>query len=88
MQRSSNRVWEIALPEGVYSVHLVMGDPSFTDTVNTIDIEGTIVNDPDGADNFDEYTVVVTVSDGNLTIQPAADASNAKVCYVDIELHD
>lgn len=84
MQLSGNAIWEVALPDGVYMVHLVMGDPSFTDTINSMDIEGTIVNDPDGQDNFDEYTVEVTVSDGNLTIQPAAGASNAKICYVDI----
>jgi hypothetical protein len=87
LQKSSNphAIWEIALPNGTYTVHLVAGDPGFTDQINNFDIEGVVVTDPDGQDNFDEYSVTVTVSDGRLSIGPAAGASNAKICFVDIE---
>jgi chitodextrinase len=84
MQVSANRKWEIGLANGSYSVKVVAGDPSFTNQTNSLNIEGTTLTDPDGQDNFDEYTVTVTVSDGRLTIQPASGASNAKICFVEI----
>ncbi len=78
------RYWEIALPNGSYSLIVGCGDPSFKDHINTLNVENVIVTDPDGKDNFDEYTVTVTVSDGRLTIKPASGAVNAKICFVDI----
>jgi hypothetical protein len=84
MQKGDPLTWEIALPNGEYTVHVVAGDPSYTDQVNTLDIEGVVMTDPDGEDNFDEYDVTVTVSDGRLTVAPAAGASNAKLCFIDI----
>jgi hypothetical protein len=87
MQKPSNpnAVWEIGLPDGTYNVYLVMGDPSYTDQVNNVDVEGVVRNDPDGQDNFDEYNLTVTIGDGKLTVQPAAGASNAKVCFIEID---
>jgi len=81
-------VWEIALENGQYEVFLVCGDPSNTNQTNTMDIEGVVVEDPDGEDNFDEYEVTVEVTDGRLTITAAMDAGgdNAKVAFVDIVL--
>jgi|GEM_PF-3037860 len=76
-------VWEIAVPNGTYAVHVAAGDPSFADTINNLNIEGTILNDPDGKDNFDEYNTVVNVTDGRLTVSPATGAS-AKLLYIDI----
>lgn len=86
MQKPSNPhgIWEIFVPDGAYDVYIVMGDPSYTDQTNSVDIEGVIRNDPDGQDNFDEYNLTVTVSDGKLTVQPAIDASNAKICFIEI----
>ena len=53
-----------------------------------MDVEGIILEDPDGQDNFDEYDVTVELTDGHLTITAASDAggSNAKVAFVDIVL--
>jgi hypothetical protein len=76
--------WEIAVPNGVYELFLVMGDPRRANQVNSVEVEGTIVSDPDGQDNFDEYQVSVTVNDGRLSIKPADEASNAKIAFVDI----
>src|SRR5262245_59657524 len=56
--------WEIALPKGTYNLHVVAGDPDFVDSINNLSLEGTVVTDPDGNDNFDEYSAVVTVTDG------------------------
>ncbi|MHC4500776.1 MAG: hypothetical protein ACYS21_16890 [Planctomycetota bacterium] len=80
------QVWEIAIANGPYEVFMVCGDPSNTDQINNFDVEGVIVPDPDGEDNFDEYTIDVEVNDGRLTIQPAAGADNCKICFIDISL--
>ena len=84
LQKSGNRIWELALPNGIYAVRLVAGDPSYTDQVNSFDLEGTPLNDPDGQDHFDEFDVIVEVTDGRLTLQPAGTASNAKVCFIEV----
>ena len=84
LSKSGDRTWEIAVAEGQYEVFLVAGDPSYTDQINTIDIEGTVVDDPDGADNFDEFLETVSVTDGRLTIAPAPGSSNAKVAFVHV----
>ncbi|MBN2474599.1 MAG: lamin tail domain-containing protein [Pirellulales bacterium] len=80
--------WEITVPNGNYDVFLVCGDPSFTDQVNTMDVEGTVFADPDGEDNFDEYSGTVTVADGRLTVTPAPGASNAKIAFIEISSAD
>ncbi|HUW85036.1 MAG TPA: hypothetical protein VMZ31_19825 [Phycisphaerae bacterium] len=72
------------MSNGDYDVFVAAGDPSYIDQTNNFDIEGWIVNDPDGEDNFDEYSLTVTVSDGRLTFQPAAGASNSKICFIEI----
>ena len=77
-------VWEIELPTGLYSVHLVAGEPSHTDQVNTFVLEGRWLTDPDGEDSFDEYEADVLVSDGRLTLQPGQGAENAKVAFIEI----
>src|SRR5262245_47065861 len=76
--------WEIAMPKGTYNLHVAAGDPDFVDSINSLNLEGTVVTDPDGNDNFDEYSAVVTVTDGRLTIIPAAGAINAKLDFIDI----
>ena len=81
-------VWEIALENGVYNIFLVCGEPSNTDQTNTMNVEGVILIDPDGQDNYDEYELAVEVTDGRLTITASAadGASNAKITFVDIVL--
>ncbi|RKY05295.1 MAG: hypothetical protein DRP66_10695, partial [Planctomycetota bacterium] len=54
-------------------------------SINDVSIEGVLLDDPDGGDNFDEYFgISVTVTDGKLTISPQGSAENAKACYIDI----
>ncbi|HAT09221.1 MAG TPA: hypothetical protein DCS97_01180, partial [Planctomycetes bacterium] len=86
LQKTTGQGWSLAVPNGTYEVHLVCGDPSYTDTVNTIAIEGSVSTDPDGQDNFDEYTVQVTVSDGRLNIAPGTGAINAKLSFIEVSL--
>jgi len=84
LEKAAPRTWEIEVPNGTYDVLLVCGDPSNIDQINTMDVEGTILTDPDGGDNFDEYSPSVTVSDGRLTVKPASGSSNSKICFIDI----
>jgi polygalacturonase/phosphodiesterase/alkaline phosphatase D-like protein len=80
----SGLVWEMEVASGSYDIMMVCGDPSFSDQINTLDVEGTIVTDPDGQDNFDEYTLTVSVTDGRLTIGAAAGGNNPKICFIEI----
>ncbi|RKY10080.1 MAG: hypothetical protein DRP66_00630 [Planctomycetota bacterium] len=89
MQKDSeNHTWEIEIPNGAYDIVVVFGDPGNTDQTNHVKIEGVLLQDPDGEDNFDVHAVTVTVSDGKLTLSPNLSspniADNAKVCYIDI----
>ncbi|MBN2104723.1 carbohydrate binding domain-containing protein [bacterium] len=85
MQKVNPRSWEIQVANGEYRIHLVMGDPSHTDQTNHVMIEETIINDPDGEDYFDEYSVIVEVNDGKLSLSPASTSENAKLCFIEIE---
>jgi YVTN family beta-propeller protein len=87
MQKDADRTWEIGLPNGDYTVRLVMGDPSHVDQVNSIAIETDFFPDPDGGDEFDSVEATVTVADGRLTIAPALGSSNAKVNFIEIVGH-
>jgi hypothetical protein len=82
-----NAVFEIAVPNGTYRVHLVSGDPSQVNSVFRVNVEGVLVvsGTPTSAARWVEGTAVVTVADGRLTISNGAGASNNKVNFVDIE---
>ncbi|MGE5295563.1 MAG: LamG-like jellyroll fold domain-containing protein [Solirubrobacterales bacterium] len=83
--KNADKTWEIALPAGKYNLFFVCGDPSNSDQTNSLDVEGIAVTDPDGQDNFDEYTLdEVPVLDGRLTIKPQTSGLNAKICFIDI----
>jgi hypothetical protein len=78
--------WELAVPNGRYTVHVVSGDPNNTDSVYKTNVEGTlsVSGTPTSANHWLEATTVVTVSDGRLTITSASGASNNKLNYVDV----
>lgn len=79
-------IWEIALPNGTYDLFISCGDPEHTNQINTLDVEGVVVDDEDGQDFFDKYNLTATVSDGRLTIQMAVRGynKNAKICFIEI----
>ncbi len=81
----AGNAWEIALPNGTYSVKVVCGDAASTgtykvnvETVPAIDAKTTSTN------RWIEQTMTVVVTDGKLTIAAAAGSSNAKICFVEI----
>ncbi len=86
MQNGGTFTWEFQLDNGLYDVFVVAGDPGYTDQTNDLLIEGVLAVDPDGEDNFDEYTVRVQVDDGRLTIAPGPNADNAKIAFTEITL--
>ncbi len=79
-------VWEIAVPNGAYSVRIVSGDASNFDSVFRTTAEGALVvsGTPTTTTRWIEGTAVVTVSDGRLTIRSGSGGSNNKICFVDI----
>jgi hypothetical protein len=81
-----NAVWEIAVPNGTYSVKLVSGDAGFYDSSFKLNVEGVLALDgtPTSANRWLESTVIVTVSDGKLSISNASGAANNKLCFVEI----
>lgn len=86
-KNGANRSWEISVPAGLYEVHLVAGDPNFTDSAYSFNLEGTQVLSGTPANNvrWFERTVVVAVSDGRLTLSNGAGAVNNKIAYIDIK---
>lgn len=83
LSKSGDRTWEIEVPEGTYEVRLALGDPEHTDQVNSLDVEGVVVADAE-QDHFDAPSVTVEVTDGRLTIRPAATAANAKLSFLQL----
>ncbi len=82
-------VWEIAVPNGVYAIKVVVGDPAFANSVHNLFVEGTLAVSafvPSGsngsATRHREATVVVAVNDGKLTLASSADQT--KLNYVEI----
>ncbi len=84
LAKNGNKTWEIAIPNGEYTLEIACGDAQYSDQINNISVEGNVLNDPDGEDNFDVFSTMVTVSDGKLSISPASGALNPKICYIDI----
>ncbi len=83
--KNADKTWEIELPPGEYDLFFICGDQDNTNQTNSLDVEGITVTDPDGEDNFDEYTLTaVPVTDGRLTIKPVTSGLNAKFCFIDI----
>lgn len=87
LQRPENpdAIWEIAVPNGVYDVRLVAGDPGFVDSVYAISAEGVLVvsGTPTPAVRWIDHLAAVTVSDGRLTVRSAG-GSNNKLCFAEI----
>lgn len=82
----AGRVWEIEVPNGRYRVHIVSGDPTATDSVYDVQVEGVTVvsGTPSATRYWVEGTAVVNVTDGRLTVSNGPTAVNNKICYIDV----
>ena len=70
--------WEFALPNGRYEVMVAVGDPANNDGLHTINVEN--INFWNAAPDGDlplQRTLIVSVSDGRLTIDQGAAANKA-----------
>lgn len=88
LQKPSNPdgTWEIELPNGLYEVRLVAGDPSHIDSSYRMTLEDVAVLDgtPTSEVRWFDETVFVEVADGRLTLGNALGSSNNKIDFVDI----
>jgi len=84
---NQNRYWEIELPNGVYDVHVVMGDATKFNSVYRLDVEGQTVIDgtPNSGMRWFEGVVIVEVEDGRLTLTNTPGSDDNKINYIDIE---
>jgi hypothetical protein len=91
MQYSGNRTWEIAVPNGMYTVRVVAGDPDYYDSshIYRINVEcALIVNGiPSSGQRWVEGTQTVSVSDGKLTISNALGSSYNTLSFLEITRH-
>jgi uncharacterized delta-60 repeat protein len=88
MQRAgANRKWEIAVPNGLYQVTIVAGDPNATDSVYRINLEGQLALSgiPGGDVHWFSRTTDVMVTDGRLTVSNGVGAVNNKIAYIEIK---
>ena len=88
MQKNgANRKWEIALPNGMYQVTILAGDPNATDSTYKMNLEGkpALSGKPGGNTRWIVSTVNVQVNDGRLTLSNAAGAQNNKIAMIDIK---
>jgi hypothetical protein len=81
------RTWEIAVPNGTYSVQISAGDPSFFDSRFAINVEGSLLINHQATSNarFATGSANVTVRDGRLTISSANGAINNKINSIQIK---
>jgi N-acetylneuraminic acid mutarotase len=86
MQNGGNRVWELGLPNGFYTVRVVAGDPSYINSVYRINVENVLIvnGTPTDTVRWIEGTAGVSVSDGRLTVTSATGASNNKIAFIEV----
>ena len=80
-------VWEIAVPNGWYTVSIVAGDATLIDSTYRISVEGTptVTGTPTTAARWVSGTATVNVADGRLTVVNGAGAVNNKICFISID---
>lgn len=76
--------WAIAVPNGVYEVEIVMGDPSYSDHLNSVMINEHDYVDQEASDAFDKVACTIRVTGGKISVKPGATARNPVICYIHI----
>jgi hypothetical protein len=80
MQTPSNTsqtfTWSIAVPNGTYTVHVVVGDPAYADIVSKLTVNGvlTVNGATSSTSHWLEGTSTITVTNGTLTVAEQAGA--------------
>jgi uncharacterized delta-60 repeat protein len=84
--KGSKRRWEIAVPNGMYTVHLVAGDPDSTNSVYKLDLEKrfALSGTPSGTTRWFERKFNIQVNDGRLTLSNHKGSKKNKIDFIDI----
>lgn len=83
--------WHIALPNGTYSVHVLMGDPTTADGNYRVNLDGgsdevaVIRGRPTASNRWVENTATVKVTNGSLWLLNATGAAGNKIDAIDIQ---
>lgn len=85
-QKGGSRSWEIAVPNGRYSVRLVAGDAGFIDSTFSFNLEGVAAlrGKPTWSQRWIEATTAVEVRDGRLSLTNGSGAINNKISFLEI----
>ncbi|OAI45958.1 hypothetical protein AYO44_12210 [Planctomycetaceae bacterium SCGC AG-212-F19] len=89
MQTPSNTsqtfTWSIAVPNGTYTIHVLVGDPSNADVVSKLTVNGvlTVGGSTSNTTRWLEGTTTLTVTAGKLTVAEQAGAYD-KIDAIDI----
>ncbi|MEU6389668.1 Ig-like domain-containing protein [Streptomyces sp. NPDC046939] len=78
--------WEMAVPDGTYTVTVAVGDATSVDSAHAIQVENQNAVDgfvPTSTAKYRISTVHPTVSDGRLTVSPLG-GTNTKIAYVTV----
>ncbi|HEX9047628.1 MAG TPA: M14 family zinc carboxypeptidase, partial [Verrucomicrobiae bacterium] len=86
MQGGGNHLWEIAVPNGPYSVHVTVGDPNYASGTYRILAENQLLlsGTPSAQDRWVEGQGIVTVTDGRLTLSNGSGAVSNRLALVEI----
>ena len=86
MQADGNHTWEIAVPNGPYSVLLTAGDPAYTNGVYRIAAENVLLLDgiPSSSNRWVEGLGTVVVTDGRLTVSSGAGANSNRLACLEL----
>src|SRR5262249_17977660 len=88
MQRPSdpNASWQVAVPNGAYTVHVAAGDPAATNSTYKINVNSLLVvnGKPTPSHPWVEGTATITVTNGLLVVSNASGAKNNKIDFIDI----
>ena len=85
MQSGGSFTWETAVPNGLYKVRVVCGDPNFTIAIYSLSVEGVpaVFGIPLLTKHWFEGTRLVAVRDGRLTISNALGALGNRINFVE-----
>lgn len=83
---NSNASWQIAVPNGTYTVHLASGDPGYTDSIYHLNVNNQLVvnGTPTSTNHWIEGTATINVTNGYISVTNGTGSQNDKLNYIDI----
>lgn len=83
---NTNASWKIAVPNGIYTVHLVSGDPDYIDSVFRINVNNQLVvsGTPSNNNHWIQGTATINVTNGLISVTNGTGSQNDKLDFIDI----